>query len=93
VRSAKRRAAPKKASAKRPAIKKKSAKRPAVKKSAAKRSAGGGQQATTPSPIARVTRVAKEVAQQASTAMTEGLETVKEFGGSIVDRVTDRVTS
>jgi hypothetical protein len=25
--------------------------------------------------------------------MTEGLETVKEFGGSIVERVTDRVTS
>ena len=92
-RSAKRGAAPKKASAKRPAIKKKSAKRPAVKKSAAKRSPAGGQQAASPSPIARVTRVAKEVAQQASSAMTEGIETVKEFGGSIVDRVTDRVTS
>jgi len=38
--------------------------------------------------MARVTRVAKEVAQQASTAVTEGLETVKEFSGSIVDRVT-----
>jgi hypothetical protein len=93
ARSAKRGAAPKKASAKRPALKKKSAKRPAIKKRAATRSAGGGQQASTPSPISRVTRVAKEVAQQASTAVTEGLETVKEFGGSIVDRVTDRVTS
>jgi hypothetical protein len=82
-----------KKSAKRPAIKKSAAKRPAIKKAAAKRSgsekrsASGGQKAT-PSPMARVTRVAKEVAQQASTAVTEGFETVKEFGGSIVDRVT-----
>jgi len=44
--------------------------------------------------MARVTRVAKEVAQQASTAVSEGFETVKEFGGSIVERVTgDTVTS
>ena len=89
---AKRGAASKKSSAKRPAIKKRAAKRPAIKKSAvkrgAKRSSSGGQKAPTRSPIARVTRVAKEVAQQASTAVTEGIETVKEFGGSIVERVT-----
>ena len=92
--SAAKRGAASKKSVKRPAIKKRAAKRPAVKKSAAKRSGGakrssnGGQKAAAQSPMARVTRVAKEVAQQASTAMTEGLETVKEFGGSIVDRVT-----
>ena len=91
--SAKRGAASTK-SAKRPAIKRSAAKRPAIKKrpakrsAAKKRSASSGQKAATQSPMARVTRVAKEVAQQASTAMTEGLETVKEFGGSIVDRVT-----
>jgi hypothetical protein len=93
ARPAKRGAASRKSSAKRPAIKKRAAKRPAIKKSAvkrggAKRSSSGGQKAATRSPIARVTRVAKEVAQQASTAVTEGFETVKEFGGSIVERVT-----
>jgi hypothetical protein len=83
-----------KKSTKRPAIKKSAAKRPAIKKAAAKRSGGvtrsfgGAQKAASQSPMARVTRVAKEVAQQASTAVTEGLETVKEFSGSIVDRVT-----
>ena len=83
-----------KKSTKRPAIKKSAAKRPAIKKGAAKRSGGvtrsssGGRKAAAQSPMARVTRVAKEVAQQASTAVTEGLETVKEFSGSIVDRVT-----
>jgi hypothetical protein len=83
-----------KKSTKRPTIKKSAAKRPAIKKGAAKRgggvtrSSGGGQKAASQSPMARVTRVAKEVAQQASTAVTEGLETVKEFSGSIVDRVT-----
>jgi hypothetical protein len=93
ARPAKRGAASRKSSAKRPAIKKRAAKRPAIKKSAvkrsgAKRSASGGQKTATASPIARVTRVAKEVAQQASSAVTGGIETVKEFGGSIVERVT-----
>ena len=78
------RSATKKAAAKRPTIKKSAAKRPA-KKSSAK---SGGQKAPRRSPIARVTRVAKEVAQQASTAVTEGIETVKEFGESMMDRVT-----
>jgi hypothetical protein len=32
--------------------------------------------------------VAKEVAQQATTAVTEGVETIKELGGTIVERVT-----
>jgi hypothetical protein len=62
-----------------------------VKRSATARSSSAAPKAPRRSPIARVTRVAKEVAQQASTAVTEGFETVKEFGGSIVDRVTDRV--
>jgi len=34
-----------------------------------------------------VTRVAKEVAQQATSAVTEGVETLKELGENIVDRV------
>jgi hypothetical protein len=35
-----------------------------------------------------VTRVAREVAQQATSAVTEGVETIKDFGEGIVDRVT-----
>jgi hypothetical protein len=38
--------------------------------------------------MSRVTRVAKEVAQQATTAVSGGIETVKEFGESMIDRVT-----
>jgi hypothetical protein len=40
------------------------------------------------SALSRVTRVAKELAQQTTTAVTEGVEKVKEVGGSLVDRVT-----
>lgn len=40
------------------------------------------------SPIARVTRVAKEIAHQATTAVTGGVEAIKEAGESLVDRVT-----
>jgi len=40
------------------------------------------------SPIVRVKRVAQEVAQQATTAVTEGYEAVKGFGESVVERVT-----
>jgi hypothetical protein len=40
------------------------------------------------SPISRVTRVAKEVAHQATTAVSEGVDALKEFGGNIVERVT-----
>jgi hypothetical protein len=36
----------------------------------------------------RVKEVAQEVVQQATTAMTEGVEAVKEFGETLVDRVT-----
>jgi hypothetical protein len=34
-----------------------------------------------------VTRVAKEVAQQAGAAVTEGVESLKELGESLMDRV------
>ncbi|MFI5229542.1 MAG: hypothetical protein ACHQWU_10760 [Gemmatimonadales bacterium] len=49
--------------------------------------AKAAQSSTNGSPLARVTRVAKEVAQQATTAVTEGVETLKELGETIVDRV------
>ncbi len=35
----------------------------------------------------RVTRVAKEVAQQATAAVSQGVEALKEVGENIVDRV------
>ena len=81
------RPAMKKASAKRPTVNKAAAKKaPAVKKAAPKKAAprktGGG------SPLARVTRVAKEVAQQASAVVTEGMESIKEMGENLVERVT-----
>jgi len=38
--------------------------------------------------MARVTRVAKEVAQQATTVVSEGVESLKELSENIVDRVT-----
>ena len=69
----------KKSPATKPAAKKSAAKRPAVKKKSSSR---------TRSPIARVTRVAREVAQQATAAVTEGVESLKEMGESLVERVT-----
>ena len=76
---AKRPAAKQKAPAKKASAKKSPAKRPAVKKKSVSR---------VRSPMERVTRVAKEVAHQASAAVTEGVETLKEMGESIVERVT-----
>jgi len=69
-----------------PALKK-SAKRAAkVVKRAAKRSSGARKSGG--SALSRVTRVAKEVAHQATTAVSEGVETIKEFGEGMMDRVT-----
>ena len=39
------------------------------------------------SPVARVKRVTREVVQQAAVAVTAGVETLKGFGGDLVDRV------
>lgn len=40
------------------------------------------------SALSRVTRVAKEVAHQATSAVSDGVESIKEFGEGLVDRVT-----
>jgi hypothetical protein len=59
-----------------------------VKKSSAKRSSakrsGGARKS---SPLARVKRVATGVVEQAQSAMTQGVEAVKELGENIVERV------
>jgi hypothetical protein len=39
------------------------------------------------SPVARVKRVTREVVQQATVAVTAGVETLKDVGGGLVDRV------
>lgn len=57
-----------------------------TKASGTKKSAKAGRRGD--SPISRVTRVAKEIAHQATSAVAEGVEAIKEAGGSLVDRVT-----
>jgi len=88
-----RKSAAKKKAAKRPAAKKAVVKRIAAKKVAAKRAASASSNAPSnggenPGALSRVTRVAKELAQQTTTAVSEGVEKVKEMGGSLVERVT-----
>jgi hypothetical protein len=64
----------------------KSAKRSPAKKSrrsAAPRRKAAGRQ----SPVARVKRVTREVVQQATVAVTAGVETLKDLGENLVDRV------
>jgi hypothetical protein len=39
------------------------------------------------SPVARVKRVTREVVQQAAGAVSSGVETLKDFGENLVDRV------
>jgi hypothetical protein len=63
--------------------------RPSPKRSTSRRSSAkrrGGQ-----SPMARVKRVAREVAQQATAAVSAGVETVKDLGENLVDRVSNQL--
>ena len=60
--------------------------RKATSRSAPKRSRPAAKKRRQ-SPVARVKRVAREVAQQASSAMSSGVETLRDFGETIVDRV------
>ena len=39
------------------------------------------------SPVARVKRVTREVVHQAGAAVSAGVETLKDFGGDLVERV------
>jgi len=64
----------------------KSAKKKAAKKSTKR--AAVKSRARRRSPIVRVKEVAQEVVQQATTAVAEGVETLKGFGETLVDRVT-----
>ena len=78
-------ARPKKAKARR-----KSSMRAAGRKSASKSRTRGSAKRTAArkqSPVARVKRVTREVVQQAAVAVTSGVETLKDFGENLVDRV------
>ena len=58
------------------------AKKAGARKASARKRSGGRQSA-----VARVKRVAREVAQQATVAVTSGVDTIREFGGNLVERV------
>ena len=87
-------AAPKKAAKRGPqrTAKKTEPKKVAQKKTAnrapAKKRAPASATTETANPLSRVARVAKEIAHQTTVAVTEGVDKVKEMGGTIVDRVT-----
>src|SRR5439155_11399574 len=60
---------------------------------AAKTSANRQSTSRVPAPIARVTRVAQEVAKEAGSAVVAGVEAIKDLGSSVVERVTgERLT-
>jgi hypothetical protein len=88
TRSAARKSSAKKSSA-RGTTSRGAAKRGGAKKSTAKRSTGkrtgGGRKS---SPLARVKRVATGVVEQAQSAVSHGVDAVKDFGENIVERVT-----
>lgn len=63
---------------------KRGTKRPAARKGAAKR---GRTAKRKQSPVARVKRVTRGVVQQAAGAVSTGMDTLRDFGGNLVDRV------
>ena len=86
-----RKSAARKGGMKKPA-RKGGAKKTAMKKSARKASSrsasrGGSKAGRGQSAVARVKRVAREVAQQASAAVSSGVENIREFGENLVERV------
>ena len=62
-----------------------SRKRSAARKTTARKTAR--KQTTRGAQVARVKRVAQEVAQQAQVAVAAGVETLKDFGENLMDRV------
>jgi hypothetical protein len=64
--------------------------RPAARKRPAKRASGSGSSGSArrrQSPVARVKRVTREVVQQAQVAVTAGVETLRDLGENLVERV------
>jgi hypothetical protein len=70
---------------------KSSRKRGTTRKSAARktsaRKTSAGKTTTRRAQVARVKRVAKEVVQQAQTAVVAGVETLRDLGENLMERV------
>ena len=66
-----------------------------ARKGAKKRSAGPKRRAParTAKAVARVKRVTREVVQQASAAVSAGVENLRDLGGNLVDRVRSNSSS
>jgi hypothetical protein len=69
---------------------KSSARKGAKSKRAGARRSSSAKKTRRQSPVARVKRVTREVVQQASVAVSAGVETLKDLGGNLVERVPDR---
>ena len=82
---ARKRGGMKRGGAKRGGAKRRGAKRSGAKRAGAKRASRGGGRRQ--SPVARVKRVTREVVQQASDAVSSGVETLKDLSGNLVERV------
>lgn len=66
-------------------MKKSASRRAAAKRGTKRRSAPTKRRSQ--SPVARVKRVTREVVQQATVAVTAGVETLRDIGGNLVERV------
>jgi hypothetical protein len=86
-RGAAKRGAAKRGGTKRGGTKRGGMKRSSARKSASRRGTASSSRSTKRSPVARVKRVTREVVQQATTAVSSGVETLRDLGGNIVDRV------
>ena len=60
----------------------------AAKKSSSRKSAKKATRRRSNTPVARVKRVASGVVEQAQTAVSQGVDAIKEFGENMIDRVT-----
>jgi hypothetical protein len=73
---------------------KRGGKRAGARKAASKSKGSAKRRSTAKrrrqSPVARVKRVTREVVQQAQVAVTAGVETLKDLGENLAERVPDR---
>ena len=75
-----------KSSSRKASASKRGGRKMAAKRGSARKSAPRKKTARR-SPVARVKRVTREVVEQAQTAMAAGVETLKDFGENLMDRV------
>jgi hypothetical protein len=68
-------------------------KRKMARQAAPKRKSPSPAKRSRSSPVARVKRVTREVVEQATTAVTTGVETLKDLGENIAGRVRSEFTN